>query len=120
MEESPLSQGHVFPFSPRPGTRAAEWGDPVPHEVKAERGRLLRELFEAKAAEYRSRQRGRVLDVVAEREEDGLWRGTSGNYQQVRFEATSLRRGALARVEILDGEGRFLEGRILEKASPLT
>jgi threonylcarbamoyladenosine tRNA methylthiotransferase MtaB len=40
-----MTRVHVFPYSPRPGTRTAE-ADTVPHEVKRERGRRLRTLSE--------------------------------------------------------------------------
>ncbi|WP_051822504.1 MiaB/RimO family radical SAM methylthiotransferase [Desulfonatronum thiodismutans] len=38
----PLTYAHVFPFSPRPGTPAANRADQVPEEVRRERARQLR------------------------------------------------------------------------------
>ncbi|PTN39020.1 MiaB/RimO family radical SAM methylthiotransferase [Desulfonatronum sp. SC1] len=38
----PLTYAHVFPFSPRPGTPAADRADQVPEEVRRERARQLR------------------------------------------------------------------------------
>jgi threonylcarbamoyladenosine tRNA methylthiotransferase MtaB len=43
IEEAGISRIHVFPYSPRPGTRAAG-ADPVPPPVKKERGARLRAL----------------------------------------------------------------------------
>jgi threonylcarbamoyladenosine tRNA methylthiotransferase MtaB len=43
VERAGLTKVHVFPYSPRPGTVTAE-NDPVPPQVKKERGALLREL----------------------------------------------------------------------------
>jgi threonylcarbamoyladenosine tRNA methylthiotransferase MtaB len=48
----PLSYWHVFPYSPRPGTRAATWPDQVPGQVKKERVQLLKELGEKKRAQF--------------------------------------------------------------------
>lgn len=44
----PLTYAHVFPFSPRPGTPAADRADQVPEEVRRERARQLRALTGAK------------------------------------------------------------------------
>jgi threonylcarbamoyladenosine tRNA methylthiotransferase MtaB len=43
VEEAGLTKVHVFPYSPRPGTRTAA-EDPVPPAVKAERSARLRSL----------------------------------------------------------------------------
>jgi threonylcarbamoyladenosine tRNA methylthiotransferase MtaB len=43
VERAGLTKVHVFPYSPRPGTVTAA-DDPVPHEVKKERGARLRAL----------------------------------------------------------------------------
>jgi threonylcarbamoyladenosine tRNA methylthiotransferase MtaB len=43
VEEAGITRLHVFPYSPRPGTDTAR-DDPVPNEIKRERGARLREL----------------------------------------------------------------------------
>ena len=57
-----ITKIHVFPYSPRPGTRTAQ-DDPVPVAVKRERSARLRALSDAAG---RARWRGRVgeLDAV--------------------------------------------------------
>jgi threonylcarbamoyladenosine tRNA methylthiotransferase MtaB len=50
-----ITKIHVFPYSPRPGTRTA-LEDPVPAAVKRERSRMLRELSrEASQSRWRSK-----------------------------------------------------------------
>jgi threonylcarbamoyladenosine tRNA methylthiotransferase MtaB len=44
VEELPFTYLHVFPFSPRDGTVAADAPDPVPQRVAGDRSRELREL----------------------------------------------------------------------------
>lgn len=46
VAEIGITKVHVFPYSPRPGTRTAA-DDPVPQEVKKERSALLREASDA-------------------------------------------------------------------------
>ena len=66
VEELPFTYLHVFPYSPRNGTVAAELSDPVPERVSRERGRELRALAEAKGARHIRRRGGAAVDVVME------------------------------------------------------
>lgn len=66
VEELPFTYLHVFPFSPRDGTPAAELPDPVPQRVAGERSRDLRELAQAKAVTYRRGRVGGRASVVVE------------------------------------------------------
>ncbi|HEY1318540.1 MAG TPA: hypothetical protein VGF10_15070 [Gaiella sp.] len=56
VERLGLTKAHVFPYSPRPGTRTAD-ADTVPPEEKRERSRRLRALSDELS---RSRWRTRV------------------------------------------------------------
>ncbi|HSR41477.1 MAG TPA: MiaB/RimO family radical SAM methylthiotransferase [Longimicrobiales bacterium] len=84
VEELPYTYVHVFPFSPREGTVAAELAreDPVPERVAGERSRELRELVADKARRHRAARVGDVADVVVEG--DGA-RGLTGDYLRVRI-----------------------------------
>jgi threonylcarbamoyladenosine tRNA methylthiotransferase MtaB len=66
VEELPFTYLHVFPFSPREGTAAAELGDPVPQRVAGERSRELRMLAEEKGRGYRVQRVGGRATVVLE------------------------------------------------------
>jgi threonylcarbamoyladenosine tRNA methylthiotransferase MtaB len=60
----PFTYLHVFTYSERPGTPAAEDSAIVPMSVRKERNRLLRELSAAKSLEFRRRMVGRTLSAV--------------------------------------------------------
>jgi threonylcarbamoyladenosine tRNA methylthiotransferase MtaB len=64
IESLPFTYLHVFTYSERPGTPAAERPDPVPVEIRKDRNRILRELAAAKNLEFRKRMIGRTLSVV--------------------------------------------------------
>jgi threonylcarbamoyladenosine tRNA methylthiotransferase MtaB len=64
IEQQPFTYLHVFTYSERPGTDAAEASDPVPVAVRRERTRVLRELSEQKSLEFRRRMIGRTLSAV--------------------------------------------------------
>jgi threonylcarbamoyladenosine tRNA methylthiotransferase MtaB len=66
VESLPIAYLHVFPYSPRPGTRAAEMpGRPRGPEVKA-RSEILRQIGRAKRLAFVQSQVGRELSVVVE------------------------------------------------------
>ena len=89
IERLPLTYLHVFSFSSRPGTAAAELRNQVPEKVIARRARELRALGEKKKAAFQSAQTGRSMRVLTlnRRGEDasGPWtRALSSNYLDVR------------------------------------
>jgi threonylcarbamoyladenosine tRNA methylthiotransferase MtaB len=64
IESLPFTYLHVFTYSERPGTPAAERVDQVPMEVRKERNRILRDLGARKHLEFRKSMIGRTLSVV--------------------------------------------------------
>jgi threonylcarbamoyladenosine tRNA methylthiotransferase MtaB len=83
----PFSYLHVFSFSQRPGTRAAELPNQVQPAVVKNRARELRALGEEKAKEFRRSQSGRELRVLTLRsnlESAEKTPALSSNYLQVR------------------------------------
>ena len=64
MEAMPFTYLHVFTYSERPGTPAAEEAVQVPMAVRKERNRVLRELAAAKNLAFRQRMVGRTLSAV--------------------------------------------------------
>jgi threonylcarbamoyladenosine tRNA methylthiotransferase MtaB len=86
IEASPLTYLHVFPFSARPGTPAAEMDNPVPEHVARFRGQQLRSLIARKNAAFRETFIGRELDVlVLDEDADDSWRaGITDNFIKAR------------------------------------
>jgi threonylcarbamoyladenosine tRNA methylthiotransferase MtaB len=64
IETLPFTYLHVFTYSERPGTPAAESPDQVPLEIRKDRNRILRDLAARKNLEFRRRMIGRTLSVV--------------------------------------------------------
>ncbi len=82
IEEMPFTYLHVFTYSERPGTPAAEASGSVPMAVRKERNRVLRELAAAKHLEFRRGMIGRTLDAVTLHEEG---KALTGNYLTVQL-----------------------------------
>ena len=64
IERLPFTYLHVFSFSKRPGTKAANLSNEVPGPVIKRRARELRALGESKAASFRQSQISRTLRVL--------------------------------------------------------
>ncbi len=82
IESLPFTYLHVFTYSERPGTPAAEATQQVPMQVRRHRSRVLRELAAKKNLEFRRRMIGRKLSVVTLEEPLAA---LSGNYLKVRM-----------------------------------
>ena len=86
-----FSDMHIFPFSPRPGTSAAHFGETVPQAEIKRRATGMAELADAGFKEFRRGQLGRIRAVLweSQRETDRgvIWSGLTDNYIRVNTEA---------------------------------
>ncbi len=110
--------GHVFAYSPRPGTAAARMDGQIPPEVKRERSAILRRLFAESAAAYRRRflgQRVKVLWESAWPAPEGGWHleGLTDTYVRVSAPAPQPRWNEIDEVKIVREEANRLLGHIL-------
>ncbi|HHV08096.1 MAG TPA: MiaB/RimO family radical SAM methylthiotransferase, partial [Firmicutes bacterium] len=86
VKAAAFSRLHVFPYSPRPGTPAADFPEQVAAQVKEERSRRLISLGHRLALDFHRRHLGQQLSVLVEEErEEGLLVGYSDNYIRTRF-----------------------------------
>lgn len=114
IRDSVLNHLHVFSYSPRTGTRAFGFGDPVRGDIKKQRSRALRELAAAKNLEFRKGFLGKALLVVVEEaEHDGTASGLSDNYIRVSFNADRLRRKSAAMIKINEISEDICKGSVV-------
>jgi threonylcarbamoyladenosine tRNA methylthiotransferase MtaB len=79
-EDSRINYLHVFPFSPRPGTPAAEM-KPVHTEIITERSRKLREVSAASRRHFRKSNVSKTAEMLVEsRKINGRTIGFTDNY----------------------------------------
>ena len=74
---------HIFPYSPRPGTRAARMANTVGDGEKKRRTHLMLNLAEGSSRRFRERFLGQEMNVLWEGEKEGIWFGLTGNYLRV-------------------------------------
>lgn len=73
VQNLPLSYAHVFPFSPRPGTPAADFTDQVPEQEKKTRIKKINTRIKAKKQDFLERlTREQQLDMVMETRSRGM------------------------------------------------
>jgi threonylcarbamoyladenosine tRNA methylthiotransferase MtaB len=84
IESLPFTYLHVFTYSERPGTPAAEEAARVPMRLRKERNRVLRELAAAKNLAFRESMVGRTLSAVTLHETGAA---LSGNYLKIELAA---------------------------------
>lgn len=82
IESLPFTYLHVFTYSERPGTPAAEDPSPIPMPVRKERNRVLRELAAAKNRAFRETMVGRSISAVTLHEPGAA---LSDNYLKIRL-----------------------------------
>jgi threonylcarbamoyladenosine tRNA methylthiotransferase MtaB len=86
IETLPFTYLHVFTYSERPGTPAAESASQVPIAIRKQRTRVLRDLAARKNLEFRRAMIGRVLSAVTLGHVDPLAGGAlSENYLKIKL-----------------------------------
>lgn len=91
VRNSFISYLHVFPFSPRPGTKAATRDDFVNPEIVKQRSRELRKLGKRSKLNFRRSQIGTSVEVVVEgRTYCGLPIGLTDNYIPLKMPSDSI------------------------------
>lgn len=112
-EEMAFAKIHVFPYSPKRGTPAAERSDQLPNAVKTERGHKLMLLSDKKSADFLAKHIGCDMDVLYERETaEGVFEGHTMNYIKVSAKSGQDLRNQILRTHMVQTEGEGLTGEI--------
>ncbi len=107
-----FSSMHIFPYSKRPGTKAAEMSGQLTSAVKAERAREAQAVAEEMTGAYLHACVGKTLSVLFESEKNGVSIGHAANYAQV-YVLNGQRRGIVQNVEITGVLDKMLGGIIV-------
>lgn len=116
INELPVSYLHVFPFSSRPGTLAAEYPNKISPQVIKHRCERIRLLGDAKRIEFYSRFIGQKLEVLVEttrHRPTGLLKGLTSNYIPILIDANDEYKNKLVPVRTQKLRSDTLLGTIL-------
>lgn len=80
LKEIKFYKTHVFPYSPRKGTKAAIMPQQINGKIKEERSKKLIELSNKYQKEYNEKYLSQNVDILFEECKDGIYKGHTGNY----------------------------------------
>lgn len=92
LSRNKLTKTHIFKYSPRKGTRAADMPGQLDGNVKEERSKALIELNKKNEKAFIEKYVGEVLDVLIEQEvkgKEGVYEGYTRNYIKVEVNGIS-------------------------------
>lgn len=110
IEKCGFAAMHIFPYSIRPGTKAAAM-EQVPSAVKEQRAGRAAQAAETMRQAYLQGCVGRVYPVLFEQEKDGYYTGHAPNYCEVGVRANDLHNKVL-NVKITGINGEMLIGEL--------
>lgn len=114
MREVQFAKVHLFPFSPRPRTRAALMPNQIPRELIHERKGFLMRAAEQVAFSLRQRYVGRTLSVLTEGgEQSGRMSGHTENFLMTWIPATACAPNELVQVRLIENTPEGLIGQVI-------
>ena len=118
VREMNFAGGHVFTYSPRPGTGAARMKGQIKPELGKKRNHILRDALEGSAKTYREKFIGRAMSVLWEStsemgERGWQMEGLTENYVRVQAFAPVPRWNEIDRVSLSECVGEKFKGLIL-------
>jgi threonylcarbamoyladenosine tRNA methylthiotransferase MtaB len=112
LNDLPVSYLHVFTYSERPNTPAAEAGTSVEPRIRQQRSEMLRILGEKKRTAFLRKLVGTTATILTEGiAEDGFRSGFTDSYARVAVPAPGVGENELVRVSLASVRDGRLEGR---------
>lgn len=115
LSEIKLSKMHIFKYSKREGTKAAEMPFQVDGNLKEERSKRLIDLNEKLEVEFMGKFIGREMKVLFEElhgENNNQYVGYTENYMKVVAESMEDVSGKIIKTKLLKVEGEHIIGEI--------
>lgn len=80
LREIKFYKMHVFKYSPRKGTKAAQMKGQIDGKIKEERSKKLIALSNQYQKEYHEKYVGKEVEILFEEEKNGYYQGHTQNY----------------------------------------
>jgi threonylcarbamoyladenosine tRNA methylthiotransferase MtaB len=99
---------HIFPYSARPGTMAAQMPGKVGEKVKKQRSGIMLELSASSADEFARRFTGHTREILWEKEVrhgSGIYSGLTDNYIRTYARSSSDIANTISKVRLIDNAG---------------
>lgn len=113
LKDLKLSKMHVFKYSPRKGTKAAEFKDQVTPEEKERRSKLIIQLDEDNEKDYIEKFINREMDILFEETENGTSKGYTKNYIKVEIKTDKDLTGEIVKAKLTENKGTYALGELI-------
>lgn len=119
FKEAKFLHLHIFPYSKREGTEAAEMPDQVPEDVKKKRARILADVQKKIQDEYLDRYvkdhgEDNPVYVLCEMTRDGVANGHTEHFIECNFASDRDRTGETVKIAVEGRDGNVLFGHALD------
>ena len=104
---------HIFKYSPKKGTKAAEMECQIDEKTKEERSQQLIQLSKKNQEEYNKKYIGKQLEVLLEETQGGYIKGHTTNYILVCAETKMNMQNKIVKIKIQDLKEDKLIGTII-------
>lgn len=96
-----FSKIHVFPYSPKTGTKAAEYSNQISNDVKHKRSRIMNKLNDELNLNFVSNMINQNVDVLFEKTiGNNIYEGHTGNYLKVKLKSDADLKNKIVNVKI--------------------
>ena len=119
MEEVKFDSAFNFKYSPRPGTKASEYDDPIPEDIKQQRLEQIIDLQKRHTLERNLDRVGTIQKVLIEKESkmsSHQWAGRTDSNKWVIFDKEDVQIKDMVSIQIKKAKGITLHGELLKQA----
>ena len=119
MEEVKFDSAFNFKYSPRPGTKASEYDDPIPEDIKQQRLEQIIDLQKRHTLERNLDLVGTIQTVLIEKESkmsSHQWAGRTDSNKWVIFDKEDVQIKDMVSIQIKKAKGITLHGELLKQA----
>ena len=109
LKEIQFYKMHIFKYSPRKGTKAADMRGQVDGNIKEERSRKLIELSNQNEKEYNKKCIGKEVEVLFEEEKNGIWQGHTKNYILAHLRTGEHLENKILKCKCVGAEKEYIE-----------
>ena len=117
LKSLPFTYLHVFSYSERDNTPAADMPGVVPGNIRKERTKILMELSDEKRRAFHDSQKGTHRIVIPERQNKNtkVWSGWTDNYINVRFPSGDDIHNRPVVVKLLQDRGEYMDAEFIRE-----
>lgn len=115
MKKVGFSKVHIFKYSPREGTKAADMKDQIHGDIKTNRSHALSDTCLSIEKDYYNNQIGKTLEVLFEEAKSDVYEGLTEGYLRVSAGSDSNIVNHIESVLIKEYDGEKLIGEIIRR-----